>query len=113
MRILLLVCVLGLVSGAAGCRTSTEGGKGGPPMNITVKLAPNQETPIKDTKLILTLKEIVAGPPSTASIDAKLDTMEVLKTVKIGEYFELGEYKVTLATVDAVGKACEVQVVRQ
>jgi hypothetical protein len=109
--IVVLFAVLLLTS---ACGTSSEGGKGGPPLKETVKLVPNQEVAVKDTNLKLTLKEVAPGPPPAVTIDVKLNTMEVLRTLKVGEYLELGEFKVTLTSVDPSGKPnCEVQVLRQ
>jgi hypothetical protein len=97
-----------------GCRSVSPGSTGGPPLNVKVNLTANHETPIPNTKLILTLKSIDPGPPATATIDTKLTTMEIQRVLKVGDYLELGEYKVTMVTIGAPDKpTCEVQVIRQ
>jgi hypothetical protein len=99
---------------APGCRTISPGSTGGPPLNEKVSLPANKETPVKDSKLILTLKETAPGPPATASVDARLLTMEILRVLKAGDSFELGEYKVTVLSIGPQDKpSCEVQVLRQ
>lgn len=99
---------------SVACNSVSPGSTGGPPLNEKVALTGNKETTVKDSKLILTLKETAAGPPATASIDAKLLTMEILRVLKVGDSFELGEYKVTVLTIGPPDKpVCEVQVLRQ
>jgi hypothetical protein len=108
-----IICVF-LLLGFAGCKSVSPGSTGGPPLNEKVSLVANKETPVKDSKLVLTLKETAPGPPATASIDAKLLTMEILRVLKAGDSFELGEYKVTVLSVGPPDKpSCEVQVLRQ
>lgn len=98
----------------AGCKSVSPGSTGGPPLNEKVALTVNKETTVKDSKLILTLKSIDAGPPAAASIDAKLLTMEILRVLKVGEKMELGEYKITVVSIGPPEQpVCEVQVVRQ
>lgn len=105
----LVLLVLG-----AGCKSVSPGSTGGPPLNEKVALTANKETRVKDSKLILTLKETAVGPPATASIDAKLLTMEILRVLKVRDSMELGEYKVTVVSIGPPDQpACEVQVLRQ
>lgn len=114
MKHIFVLLGLALLVAGSGCNSVSPGSSGGPPLNEKVSLAANKETTVPNSKLILTLKETAAGPPATASIDAKLLTMEILRTLKVGDSFELGEYKVTVLTIGPPDKpACEVQVLRQ